>query len=162
MSDAIPEGYLSLGEVYDIHYRARYGVAPTGRPDTGERQTATINEIIESFGSRALEAFVRFPKSSENARLLPESWREQFFADRVFFSPEIVASKDDPWSSFIGRTPFIREKDFAKWSDGTARRFRADDPSRQLNWTYGQAIAWIVFRTSDGVRRFGSSYALQR
>ncbi len=152
MSDPIPEGYLSLGEGYEIHYRARYGVAPTGHPDTAKRQTETIHEIIVAFASRDLEALAKFPGSPENARLLPESWREQFFADRVFFSPDIDAGKDDPWSPLIGRTPFVEEQKFREWSQNMAFAFRSDDPAVKPIWAYEMALAWIAWRTLDAVR----------
>ncbi|MEP9387156.1 hypothetical protein [Mesorhizobium sp. KR9-304] len=61
---------------------------------------------------------------------------------------------------FAGRTPFVSEANFTTWSEKAALKFRQTDPMRQASWSYGMAVAWIVFRSTDGVREYGDSYAL--
>lgn len=151
--DPTPEGYLSLVEAYQLHSRHRHDISPD----------AIRDELVNAFAERSIEAFVRYPGQTENLRIPPDSWRRQFFADRVFLAEAIVAGHDTPWAQFFGRTPFVREAEFCTWSatknasalDELTKRM---DPMKAPIWSLPMAVAWIGSRTADAVRAQWTEY----
>lgn len=147
MPDPIPEGYIPLTEAWTVYAREWPGKAP--------------ERLVEPFANAELHAFVRLPLSDQNYRLLPSSWRDQFFSDRVFLADTIVHTGDSPWSQFSGRTPFVKEVEFRHWLTERRRAETGDDPTHDAvsyprkqsedttsgaHMFLGQAIEWIIGR----------------
>lgn len=132
----IPEGYISVVEAWEALSEAV--------PEL------PVQAFTLPFESRALEAFVRASPDGDNIRLLPDDWRAEFFAERVFLSDAIRQGvSDSRWNDLVGLAPFVRESDFKAWLSSAVRRC---DPKREPFWTLPMTVAWIGARSVAAVR----------
>ena len=169
--EQIPEGYISTKQAFALLFREKHPEEELAHNDdlfrlprlaTAKAQDA-FTELSQAFWKNDVPVKLRRPKPPHDiCDLATTPWSNEVVAHYVITHGKLPEdTRDNSWAYVPGVTPFILKEDFDRWSNKVARTYRADDPFRQVNWTYGQAIAWIVFRTSDGVRRYGSSYALQ-
>lgn len=127
MTDAIPQGYITLPEAFERYFKRKFGsndlttekgdLFAFGRLGEPELHGARC-ELVSAFSAGELEAHVRrFPDKPENVdRLLPTEWRELNFADRLFMAAVIPEHfRNTPWGGYRGRTPFVSEQAFIGW-----------------------------------------------
>jgi hypothetical protein len=126
MSDPIPEGFLTLPEAYELHYRRKYGVAPiAGGPIA--QQSSTFEELVTAFRKREIDALVKEPGATSASRV-KDWWTDGEFQERIFNTPEFPGYA----SQFAGRTPYVDEAKFDGWSENTVRIGRPSGSMLQL------------------------------
>ena len=148
MSDPIPEGYLSAEEAW-LEFRRAIPGGYTG---------AAMAALKEAFARSEINAFVRFPGALDNMRIPAASWIEQFYSECVFLRPAIHPfDQPDPWATFAGRTPILREVEFKAWlskatGENAARLAARFDPLSLPHWNLAMAVVWIETRSTEQVR----------
>ena len=149
MPDAIPEGFITLKEAFEAHYKRKYGAAPGTLGDLCRPAShhSTFQELTRAFQERELDALVRDGATPEGRSRVQHWWHEGEFQERVFMDPVLPG-----WSEFPGQTPFTREASFSLWSAAAAREFRKTDPASMPIWTYAMTVAWIAGRSFHFMR----------
>ena len=136
MSDLIPQGYITLTEAFERYVKEKLGkdelrtekgdLLALGR--LGEHNLVTCRQdLVSAFSDGELRAYVRPPGEAGNKGLPVAGWRKLGdYADRLFMGDVIPDHfKSGPWDQVHGRTPFVDEENFKRWSDSSAKVFQA-------------------------------------
>jgi hypothetical protein len=88
-----------------------------------------LSEIVNAFASGEVEALVCKTSSSDVLAIPASSWRDAFFAERMFLSDTIGSGHGSFFDSALGRTPFVRRDLFEAWlRSGESLRERIGSP----------------------------------
>jgi hypothetical protein len=155
VNDPQPTGYISLRRAFET-----YNDTWPEPSEIAEKQKLTDEHLAQfkyAMAHDQLRASVRYPDRQGEFEVPPHLWSVEGFTELEILHDAVPTHAPPEWSSYVGRTLFVRESSFRQWLDHNGwqplpnpKDF--DDPASMPTWTIPMVCAWIGTTDIERVR----------
>ena len=155
MNDPQPTGYISLRRAFET-----YNDTWPEPSEIAEKQKLTDEHLAQfkyAMAHDQLRASVRYPDRQGEFEVPPHLWSVEGFTELEILHDVVPKHAPPEWSSYVGRTLFVRESSFRQWLEHNGwqpppnpKDF--DDPASMPIWTIPMVCAWIGTTDTERVR----------